>query len=204
VLAGLLARSGKQRAVPSGTLFHLSDRFPALPRRAFTCRRFAAGVRTGLLPLWGLLVFFPNRHPRLAWAGFFRRFAAGTGAPALQKENRAGWPGFFCVELDAVTSQRGATGAEGAFVLLRRVHRSKDLTGKRKPTDGWVQAACHASTSFDFNPQVIVSIGLAWRRLRRAFRDYCFTAGGSGAKFCNKLHMKLCIHSKILVARAET
>jgi hypothetical protein len=32
---------------------------------------------------------------------------------ATQKENRAGWPGFFCVELDAVTSQRGATGSEG-------------------------------------------------------------------------------------------
>jgi hypothetical protein len=52
----------------------------------------------------------------------------------LQKENRAGWPGFFCVELDAVTSQRGATGAEGAVLLLRRVHRSKDLTGSAKLT----------------------------------------------------------------------
>ena len=34
---------------------------------------------------------------------------------AAAKKNRAGWPGFFCVELDAVTSQRGATGAEGCF-----------------------------------------------------------------------------------------
>jgi len=41
-------------------------------------------------------------------------------APLSAKENRAGWPGFFCVELDAVTSQRGATRAEIAFVLPRR------------------------------------------------------------------------------------
>jgi hypothetical protein len=65
-----------------------------------------------------------------------------------KKENRAGWPGFFCVELDAVTSQRGATSAEAAVLLLRRVHRSKHLPGKRKPTCGWMQAACHASVSF--------------------------------------------------------
>jgi hypothetical protein len=70
-------------------------------------------------------------------------------ASATEKENRAGWPGFFCVELDAVTSQRGATGAEGAVLLLRRVHRSKDLTGKRKPTWGRVHAACHASICSD-------------------------------------------------------
>jgi hypothetical protein len=36
--------------------------------------------------------------------------------PAIK--NRAGWPGFFCVELDAVTSQRGATGAEVPLVGL--------------------------------------------------------------------------------------
>jgi hypothetical protein len=74
----------------------------------------------------------------------------GRDASATEKENRAGWPGFFCVELDAVTSQRGATGAEGAVPLLRRVHRSKDLTGKRKPTRGRVHAACHAPTCFDY------------------------------------------------------
>ena len=34
-----------------------------------------------------------------------------------KKENRAGWPGFLCVELDAVTSQRGATGAEAALLV---------------------------------------------------------------------------------------
>jgi hypothetical protein len=50
----------------------------------------------------------------------------------IRKKNRAGWPGFFCVELDAVTSQRGATDAEGAFVILGRESPDrKDLTGQK-------------------------------------------------------------------------
>jgi len=32
-------------------------------------------------------------------------------------KNRAGWPGFFCVELDAFTLQLGATGAEAALLV---------------------------------------------------------------------------------------
>ena len=110
--------------------------FPALPCRAFT---------------WPRLRRLGSRDARALRVRCDLRYKPATGAASLRatKENRAGWPGFFCVELDAVTSQRGATGAEGAFVLLRRVHRSKDLTGKRKPTDGWVQAACHASACID-------------------------------------------------------
>ena len=108
--------------------------------------KIAAGVKTGsrncnfredaILPEAGLM--------DLGWER--REYSKG------QKENRAGWPGFSCVELDAVTSQRGATGAEDAFVLLRRVHRSIDLTGKRKPTALSLQVVCHASIAFDSHP----------------------------------------------------
>ena len=35
-----------------------------------------------------------------------------------KKKNRAGWPGFFYAELDAVPSQFGATSSEGAFLVL--------------------------------------------------------------------------------------
>jgi hypothetical protein len=58
--------------------------------------------------------------------------ANARGAPALPsrliaaicKENRAGWPGFFCVELDAVTSQRAAVGEEVGF--LTRILRQQN------------------------------------------------------------------------------
>jgi hypothetical protein len=50
-----------------------------------------------------------------------------------EKENRAGWPGSFCVELDAVTSQRGATGLRCAFRRLRRVTARKMVRGERNP-----------------------------------------------------------------------
>jgi hypothetical protein len=53
-----------------------------------------------------------NRGRRLttAAARIRHRELASRGT----KESRAGWPGFLCVELDAVTSQRGAAGAEAA------------------------------------------------------------------------------------------
>ena len=47
-------------------------------------------------------------------ARFDRARASETG---FEKENRAGWPGLSWRRLDAVTSQRGATGAEAAFWL---------------------------------------------------------------------------------------
>ena len=51
-----------------------------------------------------------------------------------QKENRAGWPGSFCVELDAVTSQRGATGTEGMHLCASgrsQIERSGAASGNR-------------------------------------------------------------------------
>ena len=77
--------------------------------------------------LAGLTFCRPSQPPELMADSGDGRSVAGVAVAGVAKENRAGWPGFSCVELDAVTSQRGATGAEGAIELLRRVHRSKDL-----------------------------------------------------------------------------
>ena len=75
-------------------MFSLSRKFRASPRG--TCADELAG----------------------SYSGCEGETPAGRRRYLIQKkENRAGWPGFFCVELDAVTSQRGATGAEGAVLL---------------------------------------------------------------------------------------
>ena len=46
-----------------------------------------------------------------------RRPGSESVEPEPEKDNRAGWPGCHCVELDAVTSQPGATDAEAAIWL---------------------------------------------------------------------------------------
>jgi hypothetical protein len=85
----------------------------------------------------------------ISWTLQFRRRTFLDGRLTNKKENRAGWPGSFCVELDAVTSQRGATGAEGMHLCASdrsQIERSGAASGNRL----WLmQAACHASICFD-------------------------------------------------------
>ena len=91
------------------------------------------------------------------------RFRRALRIRNVEKENRAGWPGFLCVELDAVTSQRGATGAEAAFsgwVRTSPVARKcflmpspdrrtevEDPKEQRKQTESETQVECQACSS---------------------------------------------------------
>jgi hypothetical protein len=84
--------------------------------------------------------------PRRSWAevpykGQFRMrgrdaFATAGGTVALRRKKKTGLVGPAS---SASSWMRGATGAEGAFLLLRRVHRS-NASDQREETDRCLNA----------------------------------------------------------------
>ena len=150
-------------------MFSLSRKFPASPRG--TCADELAGSYSGCEGET------PSRQP----AGR-RRYLK------QKKENRAGWPGFFCVELDAVTSQRGATGAEVAFVLLRRESTDrKDLSRQVNRLESACKPhAMHLSVSV-LDHKLLFLINLDGQRIRGRC-PLLITYGGCDSKVLHNLH----------------
>ena len=97
-----------------------------------------------------------------------------------QKENRAGWPGSFCVELDAVTSQRGATGTEGCICAPQAGHRSKDLARQAETDYGQDASSLPCIYLFRLNPQTIVCIGV----MQQLNLAHLRVPSKLGVKFC--------------------